>query len=261
MFTDFFHAVQAERLKTRRSLAAWLVVVGAFFTPAIVIAARLVHHDQLETIYRNDQFWAVHWRNCWESMVLFFLPMGTILATSLIVQLEVKNNAWKQVHCLPLTVSTIFFSKLLIILAMMLQLFVLFNLGVYLSAILPCLLVGGVPYPQAPFPIWKFLPENGFYILDCLPIVALQYLLSLRFKNFMVPIGIGFSLWVAALAALSWKFGYTIPYAYCMLDYLKDRPGVRVVRPEVNIHLFALGYFILVTLVSYFLFATRSEKG
>lgn len=259
--TTFIHSFQSEWLKTKRSLAFWMVVIGGFFTPSIVIVARLFHYDKLQQIYADDNFWNLLWKNSWESMALFFLPLGAILSTSLITQIEYKNNTWKQLHTLPLTYTTIFFSKLAVILVLMLELFVLFNLGIYLSALVPYLLVSGTPYPAQPLPYMFFLRENGLYFLDCLPIVALQYLISLKFKNFLVPVGLGFVFWITALGALSWKYGYIIPYTYGMFNYLKDVTETRAIVPEANIHLLAIGCFIVITAVSYFLYLTKKEKG
>jgi hypothetical protein len=118
-------------------------------------------------------------------MAVFFLPLGAILSTSLIAQIEYKNNTWKQLHTLPLSYTTIFFAKLTVIIVLMLQFFALFNLGIYLSAVVPYLLVGGTPYPAQPLPYALFLNENLLFFVDTLPIVALQYLISLRFKNFL----------------------------------------------------------------------------
>jgi lantibiotic transport system permease protein len=261
MSAVFVHAFQGEWLKKKRSLAWWLVIVGGFFTPAVVIVARLVRHASLPEIYASDAFWTQLWTNSWESMALFFLPMGAILATSLIAQIEYRNNAWKQVHALPLNLATIYFSKFAVVLVMMVQFFILFNLGVYLSAVVPYLLIGGVGYPKAPLPYAFFLRENLLYFVDCLPIVALQYLLSLRFKNFLVAIGFGFMTWVAALASLSWKYGFVIPYTYGMLNYLKDNPGGKAVIPDVDIHSLAIGYFVLFTVLGFLLFVTKAEKG
>ena len=80
-------------------------MVGGLFTPGIVIAARLVRHDRLQEIYAAANFWNSLWKSSWESMAIFFLPIGAILATSLMTQSEFKNNAWKQVHALPLMVK------------------------------------------------------------------------------------------------------------------------------------------------------------
>ncbi len=257
----FIHAFQGEWLKKKRSLASWLVVVGSFFTPAIVIVARLVNHDGLSQIYSADDFWTQHWKNLWESVAIFFLPMGAILATSLITQLEFKNNAWKQVHALPISLATIYFSKLAVVILMMAEFFVLFNIAIYLSAIVPYALVSGVPYPTTPIPYWEFLNEDLLYFVDCLPIVAAQYMISLRFKNFLVPIGVGFLAWVGALASLPWKFGFVIPYSYCILNYLKDDTRGKAAIPIVDIHVMAIGYFFLFTAIGFCLFVTKKAKG
>ena len=238
-----------------------MVVIGGFFTPAIIIVARLINYDKLSELYSAENFWNLLWRNSWESMSVFFLPLGAILSTSLIAQIEYKNNTWKQLHTLPLTYTTIFFSKLAIILVLMLQFFVLFNIGIYLAAVVPYLLVSGTPYPAQPLPYAFFLNENLLYFVDLLPIVALQYLIALRFKNFLVPVGLGFLFWVGALAGLSWKFGYVVPYTYPMYNYLKDAEKTRAVIPDVNIHLLAAGFFIVITAMSYVLYLTKKEKG
>ena len=116
--------------------------------------------------------------------------------------------------------TTIFISKLAVIVGLMFLFFVLFNVGVYLSALIPYLVVSGVSYPDAPIPYAHFLNENLKYFIDCLPIVALQYLISLQYRNFLVPVGIGFIIWIGAIASLTWQYGYFIPYTYCMYTYL-----------------------------------------
>src|ERR1044072_220028 len=119
--TTFIHSFQSELLKTKRSLAFWMVIIGGFFTPAIIIAARLLHSDKLQQFSSADDFWNLLWKTSGESMAIFFLPLGAILSTSLIAQIEYKNNTWKQLHTLPLSYTTIFFAKLAVILVLMLQ--------------------------------------------------------------------------------------------------------------------------------------------
>jgi lantibiotic transport system permease protein len=261
MSSTFVHVFQGEWLKKKRSFASWLVIAGSFFTPAIVLVARLVRHDGLPKLYSADGFWNQLWRSSWESMAIFFLPMGAILAASLIAQIEFRNNAWKQVHTLPLGLPTIFFSKFAVVVLMMLQFFVLFDVAIYLSAAVPWLLVSGVPYPADPIPWTHFVEDDMLYFVDCLPIIAAQYALSLRFGNFLVPIGAGFLAWVGALGALPWKFAYLIPYTYCMLNYLKDDPSKKAAIPPVNFHWLAIGWFIIFTMIGYLLFAKKAEKG
>jgi lantibiotic transport system permease protein len=162
---------------------------------------------------------------------------------------------------LPLGLATIYFSKLAIVVLMLVQFLVLFNLGIWLSAAVPAWLLPGVAMPAAPIPFASFLLADLRFFIGCLPIVALQYLLSLRFRNFMMPVGIGFMLWVGSLAALSSRWGVLSPYAYTMLEYLKDEPNGKLPAPMFDIHGLAMGYSVLFVALGYALFALRRQKG
>jgi lantibiotic transport system permease protein len=257
----FAIAFRCEWAKTRRSLAIWLAVVGALFTPAIVTAARLFDRAHLPALYATGTFWRDLWTSAWESMAIFLLPMAAILTASLVVQVEYRNNAWKQLHTLPLRPTTLFFAKLGVVLVLIALMLALFDAAIWLSAVAPWLAVRGVPYPDAPFPAGAFARETLCYFVDCLPIVAAQYALSLHFRNFLVAIGFGFLAWIAALAAVSSSFGHWIPYSYTLFDYLMARPNTRVHAPPIDMHLLASAYAVAITAVGYLFFVTRRQKG
>ena len=254
----FIYSFQSEWQKKKRSLSSWLVIVGAFFTPTIIIISRLVRSKGLAQLNSSPEFWENLWHSAWESMSIFLLPIGIILAGSLITQLEYKNNTWKQLHTTPQKLTTIFFAKLSVIVLMMVQFLVLFAVGIYLAGVIPGLLIKGASYPTASIPYQFFAKETGKYFIDCLPIISLQYLISLQFKNFLVPVGGGIALWILSIAALSWKYSYLIPYTYCSLNYLKSDSKF---SSPVNIHVWAVGYFLLFSVMSYILYITKKEKG
>jgi hypothetical protein len=255
---QFIYCFQAEWLKKKRSLASWLVVIGAFFTPSMLILIKLIKSSSLKEINQSPKFWEKHWMNSWESMAIFLLPLGIILSASLITQLEFKNNTWKQWHTTPQHFTTLFLAKLAVIITMMIQFFILFNIGVYLSGVIPGLFIKGVPYPPEAIPYNMFLKQNVHFFIACLPIIAFQYLISLKFKNFLVPVGVGILLWVVSVAAISWNYGYTIPYTYGSLYFLKIDGRY---KQDINILGWALGYFVAFTLLSYYLYVTKKEKG
>lgn len=261
MVAAFTHSFQSELLKSKRTVAFWTVVAGAFFTPAIVTLIRLINYDTLPKVYSSPEFWTIHWRNSWESMAMFLLPLGVILIISLLTQLEYRNNTWKQLHTLPLSFTTIFISKLAFITMMVILYLLLFNVGIYVSAIIPYLVVRGVPYPQGAFPLQYFLQQDLYYFVDCLPIVGLQYLLCLVTRNFIVPMGIGFMFWIASLASLSWKYGFVAPYTYGMYTYLSSGVVNKAIIPDMNVHLIALGYFVVFISLSYVLYLKKHDKG
>jgi hypothetical protein len=258
LFTHVFHS---EWLKRKRSFASSLVLGGSLFTPVIIIVARLIRPRGLPALYAMDGFWPSLWRSSWESMAVFFLPLGAILATSLITQIEFKSNAWKQVHTLPVSTAAIFLSKLGVILVMLVQFLLLFNAGIYLSGMVPYVLVPGVPHPKGSFASLPLLRENAQYFLACLPIVAAQYLMALRSHNVLIPIGIGFMAWVGALAAVSSKLAVWWPYGYTIVHYLRGTPKGAHFAAYGGLHWLALIFFLLLTALSYLLFVSRNEKG
>jgi len=254
--STFVHSLSSEWLKQKRTAAAWLVVIGGFFIPALILFARLYESGGLAAANESPRLWETQYARCWEFMGFFLLPIGVILTTSLVTQLEFRNNTWKQLHTTPQRPATIFFSKLTVIVVMLLQWFVLFNIGIYLTGVLPCLFFRHVPYPTEPLPLRLFVQNSGRFFLDALPIVALQYLVSLQWKNFLAPLGIGFGLYVASVVAVHWRYGYWVPYTYCYYEFLGKRSPV-----SFSIHAWALGYFGVFTVVGYILYISKKEKG
>ena len=257
---NFINSFQSEWLKKKRSLASWLVVAGAFFTPTIILLARIKNADKLSALYVSDDFWQKLWFQTWESMAVFLLPIGIVLATGLITQIEYKNNTWKQLHTTPQAFTTIFFAKFLVILIMTVEVFVLFNIGIYLSAVIPSMLFGSVPYPTAPIPFTEFWNANVNFFVDCLPIVALQYLISLQFKNFLVPVGAGFAIWFLGVGMLAWDYSYIFPYNHGTIDFLISSGQFKREIPPVNIQLLAVIYFVVIMTASCVLYVTKKEK-
>lgn len=257
----FIHSFQSEWLKTRRSLAAWLVIIGGFFLPVLLLVGRMIYHEKTGAESASPLFWENLAKQCWQFMALFLLPMGVILATSLITQIEFRNNAWKQVHTTPQGFTTLFFSKFSVILVMLVQFFILFNVGIYLAGTIPALLFSDIDYPAQAFPAMYLLKTSSLFFLDILPIVGLQYLISLQFKNFFVPLGVGIGVLLAALVLVEWKHGYIVPYTYSPYNFFKLRGAEMPASQQVNIHWLAFGYFIFFTFVSYVLYVFKREKG
>jgi hypothetical protein len=257
----FFYSFQSEWLKRKRSLASWLVLVGAFFTPTIILASRIKNHAKLAAPNVSEDFWRRLWSQSWESMEVFLLPIGIILATGLVAQIEFKNNTWKQLHTTPQGFTTIFSAKLLVVLLMLVEVFALFNVGVYLSAVVPSLLFANVPYPAAPIPFADFWRANVNFFVDCLPIVALQFLLSLQFKNFLVPVGAGFAVWFLGVGMLSWEYSYLFPYNHGAINFLTATGHFEGRRLPASPEALALIYSAAFTLAGWLLYVNRKEKG
>lgn len=254
MTFTLLHSLQSEWLKRKGSLAAWLVIIGAFFTPAILTLIQIIRPEKVSAKFQAPDFWETFFKNSWQSMNVMLLPMGIILAISLITQLEYKNNAWKQLHATPQSLTTVFVAKFVVILLMQVQLFVLFTIGIYLAALIPSLVVANVSYPAEPIPYLYFFRESVYYFIDALPIIAIQYLFALQFRNFLIPVGAGLILMVTGIIMISWEYAYLYPYSYGTLYFVGK-------FPERNLHAWALGWFAGIMIVSYVLYLTKRDKG
>lgn len=258
MTYTFIHSFVSEWKKLRRSAASLLVTGGAFIIPLILTIARFVRHERLYSENTSPHYWQSLYFNSWQLMAILLLPMGVIMATSLITQMEFRNNTWKQLHASPQPFGIIFLAKLSVILVMLLQFFLLFNIGIWLTGMLPAVFFRGIPFPLQDFPLLQFLRLSGSFFVSCLPIVGLQFLLSLHLRNFLLPLGAGIALLVGSLIALSWKYGYTIPYSYCAYQFFSGR---QMNQPQGNIQLWALIYFGLFILAACILYIFKKDKS
>jgi hypothetical protein len=245
MVKNFLRLVGAERLKQKRNLTPWLLFGAASFVPLIVFLVRSRHRADLPKIYAGESFWLDLWKLNWESIALLILPIVTILSTSLILQVEDRNNAWKQVHASPQPWAATYLAKLAIVLGTVVQFIILVHLVIYLSGLLPAWLFPELEVPSAAFPWEIFARRSWGYFVDSLPVVALQFFLALRFRNLLGPVGVGLGIWVLSLGMLNTSINYLIPTSYSGMDYLVDTGYKTFPNLPLSVRTLALGYFLL----------------
>jgi len=109
--------------------------------------------------------------------------------------------------------------------------------------------------------------------LSSLGILSIQFLLSLLFRDFLKPMGIGFVSIITGviLATKGWEYAYTFPYSHPMLTIMtiggqmRNKPGPGGL-PQVNINIFtkeifvSLAIAILVFIAGYFIVLKKSVK-
>lgn len=146
-----------------------------------------------------------------------------VLLTSLVVNIETKATAWKHLYAQPVGRGAVFFSKLLLILALNAVALVLF-VGLVLGA--GALL--GVLQPKLGFqahavPMEVVLRMLGRTYVATLGLLAVQYVVSLYWRSFVVPVGVGMGAVVATVALLSWEHADKIPYAAPLMTSVSMR--------------------------------------
>ena len=253
-------SVRSEWLKRRRSLTIPLMLGSACFIPAIIFLSRFRRIDSLPELYRSPRFWDTLWVQSWEAMALMILPMAIMLTVTLITQIEDTNNAWKQVHATPQPLAIVYAAKLSVILVLVAGLILAFTAAIYVSGVLPAAIFSHVDAPAGDFPLLRFLRRDAVFFVDVLPIVALQYLLALRFRTFLTPLGIGMAVWILSVGTLGWTYKYLIPYSYGSIDYLTveyRRPTPMPAAPAA----IAAACFVVFTLAGYVFYVRRRDRS
>lgn len=251
-------ATRAEIIKNRRGAAFWMCLIGAAFLPLIYFLVYNLKPDRnYDRMAANP--WVVHFQEGWQGFSIFLLPMFVILTCSLIVQVEYKNNTWKQVFASPLSTGNIFFSKYIGILVMVLFLLLMFNAFLLLAGVLTDVFHPKYTFLETKVEWGKLMNRTLKSFISLLAVVSIQYWLSLRFRNFIVPIAIGLAMLVVSMTLMSWEHIDKVPYAFPFLSYAKTSTvsGRFLEKHEI----YSILYFVVFTVLGFLDLRFRKERG
>jgi hypothetical protein len=200
------------------------------------------------------------------------LPMLIVFISYSVNSIEHKADTWKSLFSLPIAKLSIYSAKYfyaLFLVFICLALFVLFTLGFgnLLSILKPELKFNE-------YHIEKLLSQIYFkLLLASLGILSIQFILSLLFRDFLKPMGIGFAATIAGVifANVDWKYTYLFPYSHPMLtikalishNNMDDRSAG---MPQITVDLFTKDIFvslavaISVFILGYFIVLKKSVK-
>lgn len=259
---SFIISTKAELIKTKRSASFWLSLIGSAVIPLIFFLIYVLEPKNASRFQVKP--WELHFTQGWQAFAAFLLPMFVILICSLIPQIEFKNNTWKQVFASPQSVGNIYFSKYLSIIIMILFLFLMFNIFMLLSGIVPNLFYSKYTFLKSSIDWVALLKLNFKTFVSLLGIISIQYWIGLRFRNFIVPIGIGLGLLVSSMILLPWEHVDKLPYAFPLRTFMtsitkskNELTGPLLQNHELN----SIGYFIFFTIVAFLDMRFRKERG
>jgi lantibiotic transport system permease protein len=258
MVTSFVLNTRSEFLKSRQTAAFWLTVIGAVFIPVVNFIKLVARPDHFVKGFKNDP-WQIIINDNWQAATFFLLPMYVILVTSLVVQIEYKNNTWKQVYASPRTLTDIFFSRFIVIHSLILFCFIVFSASIVLASCAANLIQKQYTFFDHPVP-WKglfLLIAKTYY--SVLAITAIQYWLSLRFKNFIIPVGIGLGLLITGFIVHQWEQLYFHPYMYPIIAFWPSfqKNTAFIFKAQV----LDVSWFVIVLMMAFWDMTRRREKG
>ena len=258
---SFIISTQTEVLKIKRTSSFWLSILGAAFVPVIFFCIFTFNPDDDALKGFSTEPWKKMFLLGWEFFSAFTLPMYIILISTLLPQIEVKNNTWKQVFASPQSLANIFFSKFAAINLLIISCLLLYNVFMILTGIIVNLMNPKFPFLHNSLDLALVLWLSFKFYISVLGIIAIQYYLSLRFKNFVAPIGIGLALVIGGVIVfnLHWTHVDKFPYAYSMITSVLVK---QTARPFLETHeWYSLGYCAFFMLVGFWDMKLRKEKG
>lgn len=221
---DFILCFSSELRKIKNSFALWLVITGAAFIPFFLVVNYI--YDWEEYIPAEGvNPWNEYLRNGFNSIHFIFLPLLIVLLVTLLLNIEYKSNAWKQIFVQPVSKTRIFATKYLVVIILILLFYLLTVVFLLSGGVLLSLLKSRFNFSIYSPSYYYNSVRSGIasYIarsfISSLGIIAIHFWLGFRFKNLFVNIGIGLAGLIIAVSMVigNWDSVIYMPYAFPVL--------------------------------------------
>lgn len=147
-------------------------------------------------------------------MIVVLNMFGIAVAACMVYNMEFKGNAVKKMYMLPISVPGMYLCKFLILSAMLFVAVALQNLAL--------VQIGMTDLPQGAFEMGTLIRFAGYSFITSMPVLSFMVLVSSRFENMWIPLGIGVAGFLSSMAL-----------ANVNLDLLLIHPFVIMLRPAV----------------------------
>lgn len=262
----FLVSFWSEFYKTRKTLGFWSSIILPLF---LNLLAFVIFYTKSEKFMMMQPMvlWIQFTTISLGIMGTLLLPMFVIFIAYSVNSVEHKADTWKTLFSLPISRWSVYGAKFCyatFLVFLSLALFGLFTIA--FGNLL------GLLKPELRFSEYHMeLQVTQVYFklfLSCLGILAIQFLLSLLWADFLKPMGIGFIATITGviLASKNWDYAYTFPYAHPMValsSMIKHNKGpVRDLQIDVftkDVYV-SLGVAIVVFVAGYFIVRKKSVK-
>jgi hypothetical protein len=168
-------------------------------------------------------------------MIMILNMFGIVVAACMVYNMEFKGNAVKKMYMLPMSVPGMYLCKFLILTVMLLAAVALQNLAL--------MNIGMTELPQDTFEMGTLVRFAAYSFITSMPVLSFMILISSRFENMWVPLGIGVAGFLSGMALANSK-----------VALLMIHPFVVMLKPAVAMSAQPDNTVILVSLVETILF-------
>jgi hypothetical protein len=247
-------SLRSETAKAKRTAAFYFTLVGAAVIPFIFLINIFSDGLPNENSSNKDPLNAL-FRMSAEMTGLAILPLFVALVCTLLPQIEYKNNSWKQVLTSPQTKVNVFMAKFLNIHLLIFLFLVAHHLFMWVVAIVAHFIIPELNILNQPLNMYPVLLNAVNSYITILAISAIQFWIGLRFKNFIVPVAIGISLWLTGMLMIfEYHSNFAIYFPYCFSAFSFYPPDKSQLA---QVEWTSLGYAVFFLLIGFLDFRRR----
>lgn len=125
-------------------------------------------------------------------MIMVLNMFGIVVAACMVYNMEFKGTAIRKMYMLPISVPKMYLCKFLILTVLLLTAIVLQNLAL--------LKIGISDLPKGTFEIGTLLKFTVYSFITSMPTLSFMVLVSSRFENMWMPLGIGVAGFLSGMA-------------------------------------------------------------
>jgi len=213
----FILSFRSEFYKSRKTAGFWSAVILPLLLCLLIFTGFYNRADKI-AMEPGIMLWAQFSGAILGVMGSLLLPMLIVFIGYSVNSIEHKADTWKTLFSLPISKFAVYSAKYfyaLFLVFLCLALFVVFTVS--FGNLL------GMVKPELKFHEYNMAsPLTQLYFklfLSSLGILSIQFLLSLLFRDFLKPMGIGFVATIAGviLVVNQWQYDYLFPYSHPML--------------------------------------------
>ncbi|MGM0851032.1 MAG: ABC transporter permease [Bacillota bacterium] len=212
----FGRVLMMEMMKLKRSYV-WLLMCVA---PLLMVTFGAYNFVRYQDVFLQGN--AVPWEKLLGQIVTFYglllLPLSIAVMAVWLARIEHSENNWKYLFTMPVNLKSIYITKTIIHIGLVGLSMVILYIGTIGAAIIVG--VGNIPYGTTAVNVlicW----------ITCLPILALQMILSIRFPNIGMPIGISLAASITSVVITNSAYG---KYYFWSLPSLTLIPNSEAMR-------------------------------
>jgi hypothetical protein len=201
--------LQIELIKTKKSLALLMM----FLSPLMVLLVNLLLFINRKGVMVESKGWGMFWLTNYGMWGYFMMPLYIALITTLLNGIEHQSNGWRFMMSLPIKQKDVFIAKFLLAWVYLIGA----SLVLFLSILITILVLTLLGYTGDNILSLQIVKNLAYANISCLGILSIQHIVSWRWKNVVVPLGLGVLATMSIMQFSNSEYWSFNPWTYTLM--------------------------------------------